>query len=181
MGRIKIICAFPLCGKTWAFRHQGELPFGRIADSDSSFYHWIKDRNEEGIERMTLNPSFPKNYIDNALELIDDGYDVVFLSTHEKVLMELNAREIDYYICFPCKEMRLEWLRRAYRRSYNAFDPDVLFNRQNFDYMVDAMYRLTGAHPDRRYVIASSGLYMPDVLTFYGFEKRKGGTMDETS
>lgn len=170
MKKIKIVCAFPLCGKTWAFRHQTELNFGRIADSDSVNYHWLHEKTVDGKEIVTRNPDFPRNYINNALELIDDGYDVVFLSTHEAVLAELNERGIDYYIVFPCREMRYEWLRRAHMREFNVFDPDLLFNERNFDYMIDSMRHFTSAHTDRQYVIASSGLYLPDVLTFFGFD-----------
>lgn len=173
MEKIRIICAFPLCGKTWAFRHQTELNFGRIADLDSENYHWIHDTTDDGRKIMTKNPSFPRNYVNAALEFLDDGYDVAFLSTHEAVLTELNERGIGYYIVFPCMEMRYEWLRRAHQREFNAFDPDLLFNKQNFSFMIDSMKRLTYDHPERQYIVASSGLYLPDVMRFFGMEKPK--------
>ena len=185
MGKIKILCAFPLCGKSYTFWHQSELNFGRIMNSDPSVYHWLKERNADGVERMSLNPDFPKNYIDNALEFIDDGADVVLLSTDEAVLRELNSREIDYYICYPSKYMRFEWLRRAHKREFDGFDPDILFSRANFNYMIENIERLTADFPDRRYVFNSSGLYVPDVLEYFGFKKdkkeEKGVIFDETS
>lgn len=172
-GKFKIVCAFPLCGKTWVYRHQSELEFGRVADSDSSVFHWLHERNEDGTERITRDERFPKNYIDNALELIDDGWNLVFLSTHDAVLKELNSREIDYYIVYPCLELRPLWIKRAHMRTFNGFDPDVLFNENNFRWMIEMMERLTFDHPERRYKITSNGIYMPEILESLWKEEEK--------
>lgn len=172
----KIICAFPCCGKTWTYLHQDYLPFGRIADSDSSLYSWTDVEEPDGGYSMVRNPSFPWNYINNAQELLADGWNIIFLSTHREVLEELERRGLDYVVVYPCRELRKVWLKRALECKYNGFDPEMVFSEDIFDKFINDIEEVTAEHPEKRYKICSTGELMVQILRNLGLER--GGDDD---
>lgn len=87
-----VICGFPGVGKTYAFNKLKDKY--KILDSDSSNFSW------SDFENKIRNPDFPNNYINHIKENIGK-VDFIFVSTHKKVLNELDNNKIKYYIVCP--------------------------------------------------------------------------------
>lgn len=115
-----VMCAFPLCGKTYTTKDYAS--YYRMSDSDSSKFSWIVD--EETSERKR-NPRFPDNYVEHIKEILPT-LDIVFVSTHKDVFAALQKANINYYIVKPRVELLDEWIRRYCNRSYNGFPLQVL-------------------------------------------------------
>lgn len=101
-----IISAFPACGKTYLYENQDTLEFKYLRkkkkftfrDSDSSKYE-----KTEGWEKVYVDD------IQNSLGKVD----FIFISQHEKVLQELNSREIPFIIISPNNS---EWISDTERK-----------------------------------------------------------------
>ena len=113
----KIISAFPACGKTYAFKKLNENGY-KILDSDSSQFSWCYDydpTNSDKIEKYR-NPEFPKNYIQHIKDHMDTE-DVIFVSSHKVVRDLLKEENIPYYLVYPKKDMKDEWMYRFKNRG----------------------------------------------------------------
>ena len=112
-----IVSAFPGSGKTYMFENQkntkyvfnNEIHEFKFKDSDSSKY-----AKDEGWE---------KRYIDDILKLRFD-YDFIFISQHNKVLEELDRRNIPFAQVIPeagysdtKEDVKKEWMKRFYTRD----------------------------------------------------------------
>lgn len=154
--RAKIISAFPACGKTtfykewsqyskenvWRRHNNGEQvlnsmdePCGeKILDSDSSLFSWIYDENGNKTDKR--NPEFPHNYIRHIKEHMDKE-DIIFVSSHKIVREALKEENIPYYLIYPRKDMKREWMRRFKERGNNeAF---IKFQDEHWDEFIDDM------------------------------------------
>ena len=114
-----IICGFPGVGKSSCRYDKDGNPQFNVWDMESTAYSWIFDSfNAEGYPKR--NPTFPKNYID-ALEMLlkYGGYEYVFLSCHDVVRKELQARGIKYIIVAPknTPEIKNEYCKRYLKRG----------------------------------------------------------------
>lgn len=106
----KVIAGFPATGKSY-FKGYVEgscyAPQGYCEDSDSS--HFPKD-------------NFPDNYIKHIKGLISKGTDIIFVSTHKEVREALVKEGIDFYLVYPKRELKQEYLNRYRERgSSEAF------------------------------------------------------------
>jgi len=97
-----VISAFPGCGKTYLFNHQGEYGFS-IHDSDSSKFKG--DGWEEEYVKYIL-----KNIQSNK-------YDFIFVSQHEKVLNLLNEHNVTIAKVIPRTECKEEYFNRYKNRN----------------------------------------------------------------
>lgn len=136
--KAKIISAFPACGKStyyrewsqysrenvWRRNRNGDqvytdsnpnIPCGeKILDSDSSFFSWLYDEN--GNKTNERNPEFPQNYI-NHIKAHMDEEDIIFVSSHKVVRDALKEEGIPYYLVYPRKDMKEEWMWRFKKRG----------------------------------------------------------------
>lgn len=152
----KVISAFPACGKStyykewsqyspenaWRKRNGGEqvlnnigFPCGdKILDSDSSLFSWLYD--EDGNKTSARNPDFPNNYTQHIKDHLDTE-DVIFVSSHKVVRDALKENDIPYYLVYPEKEMKDEWMRRFRERGND--DAFINFQDSHWDEFIDDM------------------------------------------
>jgi hypothetical protein len=106
----RIISAFPGVGKTYYH----ERNKGISIDSDSSHFSWVKD--SEGNNTKERNPEFPNNYINHIKENIGK-YKYIFVSSHEEVRNSLKENGIKYYLIYPSKTRKKEFIQRYIQRG----------------------------------------------------------------
>lgn len=94
-----IISAFPGCGKSYYSNTSNKLEGLKVSDSDSSMFSWVLD--EEGKSTGVRNPEFPANYMAHIKQLIDDEYDIIFVSTHQEVRDALTEAGLKYILVYP--------------------------------------------------------------------------------
>lgn len=134
--RAKIISAFPACGKStyyknwsqyssenvWRSKNNGEQVYNnigepcgdKILDSDSSLFSWIYDENGNKMDQR--NPEFPSNYMQHIKKHLDTE-DIIFVSSHKTVRDALKNAGIPYYLIYPRKDMKDEWMQRFRNRG----------------------------------------------------------------
>lgn len=127
--RTVVLAGFPGVGKSTFFQNNKGR---RISDSDSSMFSWMA--NEKG-ERVR-DPEFPGNYMEHIQELVDGGYEIIFVSTHKDVLQALKTLQgINLYIVYPSRELRGEYLfRYLHRGSPESF---IKLMDDNWDSFID--------------------------------------------
>ena len=106
----RIISAFPGVGKTYYH----ERNKGISIDSDSSHFSWVKD--SEGNNTKERNPEFPNNYINHIKENVGK-YKYIFVSSHEEVRNSLKENGIEYYLIYPAKKRKKEFIERYIQRG----------------------------------------------------------------
>jgi hypothetical protein len=106
----RIISAFPGVGKTYYHERNKEISI----DSDSSHFSWVKDG--DGNNTKERNPEFPNNYISHIKENIGN-YKYIFVSSHEEVRNALKENGIKYYMIYPAKSKKQEFVERYIQRG----------------------------------------------------------------
>lgn len=152
----KIISAFPACGKStyyndWSsyskenhwrrqypdgrqvYNNIGEPCGEKILDSDSSLFSWIY---ENGVKTNKRNPEFPQNYINHIKEHMNSE-DIIFVSSHKVVRDALKKENIPYYLIYPHKDMKEEWMDRFKRRGND--ESFIKFQDEHWDEFIDDM------------------------------------------
>ena len=146
-----IISAFPGCGKTSfynkysiysdqqdpAYKEDGNC---RILDSDSSKFSWIW---KDGVKTDERNPEFPQNYIQHIKDNIF-SQNIIFISTHKSVRDLLAEDEIEFYVCYPKKELKDEFIRRYTERG--SSDEFIKQIQDNWDSWIDQMAKMDIGH-----------------------------------
>jgi len=126
-----IVSAFPACGKSYMFNNYNGKPFAML-DSDSSNFSWIKDENGENTKER--DPNFPTNYIKHIKDNIGK-VDVIFVSSHDIVRKALNKNNINFFMVYPDKSMKDEWIRRFRERGND--EGFIKFISDNWDSFID--------------------------------------------
>ena len=152
MKDTKIISAFPACGKTYVFKNFKDKV---ILDSDSSKFSWVivADQN-------VRHPDFPQNYINHIKENIGK-VDYILVSTHENVRRALEEAGIDFYLVYPERNLKEEWIGRCFLRG----------NRENFCWLIADNWDnwIDGLEEDskkHKYMKLKSGEHLSDVIRF---------------
>jgi len=130
-----VISAFPACGKSYMFNNYNGKPFTML-DSDSSQFSWIKDVNGENTKER--DPNFPDNYIKHIKDNIGK-VDIIFVSSHDIVRKTLNDNDINFFMVYPSKSMKEEWIRRFRERGNDENFID--FISDNWDIFIDDIQR----------------------------------------
>lgn len=132
-----LISAFPGCGKS-TFKNNfergdyDELNINKpVLDSDSSNFSWI---TINGIK--TRNPNFPKVYIDHIMANIGKS-SIIFISSHDTVRDALNQNNIEYYLVYPNKKLKDEWIERLRKRGSGEAFCSLIYN--NWDNFIDGI------------------------------------------
>ena len=113
------------------FNNYNGKPFTML-DSDSSQFSWIKDEN--GNNTKERDPNFPTNYIKHIKDNIGK-VDVIFVSSHDIVRKALNENNINFFMVYPDKSMKEEWIRRFRERGND--EGFIKFISDNWDDFID--------------------------------------------
>ena len=112
-----IIAGFPCIGKTTMAKR-----FDNVFDLSSTKFHYlieddlICEKLKGNENRLTVNPNWPQNYIDEILK-IQNKYKIIFILAREYILEELNKLNVDYIIAIPEEGLKQEYLSRALNRG----------------------------------------------------------------
>lgn len=139
-----LVSAFPGCGKSTFYNKYStysdtqneeykEASNCKILDSDSSEFSWIW---KDGVKTEERNPEFPQNYIEHIeSEMLHQ--DIIFISTHQNVRQGLQEKGFSYYLVYPDRSMKEEWIKRYRERgSSEAFIQSL---DENWDTYMDQM------------------------------------------
>lgn len=125
-----IIAGFPGIGKSYAvnsMRKQGL----KVSDSDSSSFSWIMKDGEK-----VRNPNFVHDYMEHIREKVKEGYNYVFVSTHEEIIKALNdADDLNFIVVKPHKSRKDEF-KEIYEKRGDVFK-DFIIN--NWDDLLDKL------------------------------------------
>lgn len=137
---MKIISGFPGIGKSSLYNQAPE----RIADSDSSQF----DKSE-----------FPDNYIVHIRSLLEEGVkDYILVSSHFDVRDELEERGFPFFLVYPERGLKEEYLQRYRdRKSPQAF---VDMMDANWDKFITGCEDQEGCE----HIVLKSGQYLADVF-----------------
>ena len=97
MKRTVIISGFPGVGKS----HFSKNTNLDVSDSDSS--EFPKD-------------GFPSNYLKHIKGLIGKK-DIILVSSHKEVRDALSQQGIDFILCYPSKDLKVEYISRYHTRG----------------------------------------------------------------
>lgn len=141
-----IVSAFPGTGKTYYYDNHPENI--SVLDSDSSKFSWT----EPGV----ANPDFPRNYIDHILMKMG-CVDVILVSSHRSVRDALLENEIPFWLAYPRKTLKWEYLYRFYGRG----NPDSFIQMmyENWDAFMEQMDEVETSK-----LLLSDGQYLSEFL-----------------
>lgn len=108
-----IISGFPGVGKSYFKNNNSKLT---ILDSDSSNFSWLKDK--DGNNTKERNSEFPNNYIQHIKDNMGK-VDIIFVSSHDIVRQALKDNNMFYYLVYPCRCIKDEYLQRYKDRGNN--------------------------------------------------------------
>jgi hypothetical protein len=109
MIKTKLISAFPGTGKSHYYRSKLASP---ILDSDSSDFSWIIDSQYNKVR----NPQFPNNYIKHIKENLGKS-EIIFISSHKEVRDKLVEENLDFYLVYPERGNKQEYIDRYIQRG----------------------------------------------------------------
>lgn len=139
-----IICGFAGIGKTTVKEFCPNLRDKTFYDLSSSFF-----RKNEGWEKV---------YCDIA-ENMAKNYDYVFISTHNMVIDELLKRETKFYLVYPRRYCKDEYIQRYIKRGSSK--EYVSKFMKNWDCFIDM---LEGVRFENK-IELRSGQYLSDVIS----------------
>lgn len=112
-----IIASFAGTGKTYLGKK-----YKNVIDLEPAPYKWIFETEENKIEEKDkgkakmLNPQWPMNYVNKIIESLND-YDIVLIGLNRESREMLEKMGYKYYLCFPNKNKKDEYLRRFVERG----------------------------------------------------------------
>lgn len=124
-----IISGFPGIGKTTVYEQRKDI---NCLDSDSSGFSWIVEKRIGG--NRFRNPEFPQNYIEH-IKANMGKVDVIFVSTHETVRNALKENGLRYYLIYPDRSRKLEFLENYSKRGNDAIFIKMMLD--SWDKLID--------------------------------------------
>ena len=134
--RTKIISAFPGVGKTY---YSNKHP-DKALDSDSSNFSWTIENGQK-----IRSSEFPNNYIRHIKENIGK-YEYIFVSSHKEVRKALKDNCLFFYLVFPQKMMKNEFIER-YKDRGNSEDFIKLVSDNWEQWIDDCKFEGDGCKP----------------------------------
>ncbi len=157
-----IISGFAGIGKTTLQKNNPS-----VIDLESSDYKWIyQDENTEsmdkemrkGVTNRVKNPLWPLNYVKDIIEKSNE-YEIVLISQDKDKRDCLKENNCEYYVCFPKKECKQDFINRYKSRGNNEKFIELV--SQNFDDWIDALM------DEKNKIIMEPGEYLEDTLNRY--------------
>jgi len=112
-----IIAAFAGTGKSYL----GEK-YKNVIDLEPASYKWLFDnvsgqiKESDKATSKVLNPEWPMNYVNKILEEVNN-YDIVLIGLNRESRDILEDLGYKYYLCFPNKNEKNEYLKRFVKRG----------------------------------------------------------------
>ncbi|MGN0748503.1 MAG: hypothetical protein ACI4L1_02370 [Christensenellales bacterium] len=141
--RAIIISGFAGVGKTGLVEHASFYEKKKIFDLSSSYF-----RKNEGWEKI---------YCD-IVESISKEYDYIFISNHKQVVDEMLKRGLKFYIVYPMRNCRDEYVRRFIERG-NSEEYITKFIK-NWDRFISELDNVKSENK----IKLRSGQYLSDVI-----------------
>jgi hypothetical protein len=119
---------------------------------------YLKSIGEDKVVDINYNfdkDNFPENYVDYVQSLLGKK-EIVLISTHRDILMEIERVGIDYILVYPQEDLKIEYVRR-----YGESQFSKLLD-QKWDLFIKNM---SNANPNKR-IVLKSGEYLKDKLNF---------------
>ena len=145
---IKIISGFPGIGKSYIYNNQKDIV---VYDSDSSKFDKSK---------------FPQNYIAHIKNIlrVDPTADYIFVSSHKEVRDSLVAEGLEFFLVYPGKNIKDEYLKRYANRGSD--DKFVKLLSDNWDAWIDELSNFEGA----KHIVLQEGQFLKDVICWFKIE-----------
>ena len=166
-----IISAFAGVGKSYLGKK-----YNNILDLESTYYKWldegVKKLTEEerkGNKNRTLNPRWPKNYIDEIIRQ-KDNYDIVLIQLshvrlkNEEIFKYFNEKNINYYVARP-KLSGWKYIEKRLKARGNTED-FISQVKDNFNVFINEFSK-----PDYNQIIIEDGEFLEDALIKGGYIK----------
>lgn len=167
MNQGLIISGFAGIGKT-----QLQQKYENVIDLESSDFKWIypnqdiQDMDKEqrkAIVNRVLNPSWPLNYVKEIVNK-SNKYDIVLVSQSKDIRDCLKEYGCNYFVCFPKKECKQDFIQRYIARGNNAkFISRV---SSNFENWIDALM------DEDNKIIMEPGEFLEDTLDRYNIIRK---------
>lgn len=157
-----IISGFAGIGKTTLQRSNVN-----VIDLESSDYKWIyQDEDTEsmdkekrkGVTNRVKNPLWPLNYVKDIIKK-SKIYEIVLISQDKDMRDCLKENNCKYYVCFPKKECKEDFINRYKNRGNNEKFIELV--SQNFENWIDALM------DEENKIIMEPGEYLEDTLIRY--------------
>ena len=156
----KIICVFPVCGKTYYIENREEENVVLDLKIDS-FRYMQRKRTLEELEEIRrqwdsvphlldgrayirrikdemisdFNPDFPDNYINVIKENIGK-FNYIFVEAKKEIFKLLENANIDFTIVFPEQSLLAEYVGRSYMKGNGNVLCDVMIKKWD-DWILD--------------------------------------------
>lgn len=138
-----VISGFAGIGKSGLKKNVPYYENVKIYDLSSSYF-----RKEDGWEKV---------YCD-IIESMVDKYDYIFISTHDVVINEMIKRGNDFYIVYPLRQCKGEYLERFVNRGSSREYVEKFMKRWN-----EFIDKLDKIKYDKK-ITLRTGQYLSDVL-----------------
>lgn len=129
--RTIVISAYPASGKTYMYSNYNGNPYIML-EADINKFKWTVD--DKGHITNDINPDFPENYINYVKDNIGK-VDVIFISYDKEMRDILSSRGIRYFLVYPDKQMKKDWVRRMMMQGKRGDFINYII--ENFDASID--------------------------------------------
>jgi len=157
-----IISGFAGIGKTTL-----QKKYQSVIDLESSDFKWIYQdetiesldkEKRKGISNRIQNPLWPLNYVKEIIQKSKE-YQIVLISQDLDLRNCLRENGCKYYVCFPKKECKQEYIERYKNRGNN--EKFISLVSDNFENWVDALMN------EENKLIMEPGEYLEETLIRY--------------
>ena len=135
--RYIIICGFAGIGKTYF----GKTTNLNVIDLDSSQFS---------------RTDFPNNYVKYVKQLI--GENIVMISTHKQVREALAKQNINFYLIYPSKDQKEDYINRYINRGSDISLIEMI--QKNFDIWIEELQQQKGC----THIMLKKGEFLGDVI-----------------
>jgi hypothetical protein len=135
-----IVCGFFGIGKSSVTKHRPDVSF---YDLDAAHF-----KKEPGWEQM---------YVDCAMALRYD-YDIVAIKSSDKVMNKLTEMDVPYYLVYPNKYAKRDFIERAIRNNYSR---DWI---QNFFSKWEQYIEEVEDDENAKKIVLQNGEYLSDIV-----------------
>ena len=140
---IRVISAFPGCGKTHFHNKHGIISDYWTLDSDSSKFD---------------KANFPQNYLEHIKKSLENKCRFIFVSSHKPVREELVKEGIKFALVYPDIKLKDEYIQRY--KDCGSNETFVKLLETNYENWITELTIQGGCE----HIVLQSGQYLSDVI-----------------